>query len=587
MSDRCRTSERSSQSGSLPIDRRSLLKGIGAAGLIGAGTATASAGDSGTSGSDGGFTAVEATASDVLDAIESGEATAESIVEQYLERIEVYDEALDAIITVNPDAVERAEELDAKYEDSGAVGPLHGVPVVLKDNYDTGDMPTTNGSLSMKESQPPDDGFLVQQLREAGGVVVAKANLDEFARGIEGSSSYGGQTRNAYALGRNPSGSSAGTGASIAASLGVIGTGSDTCGSIRNPSAFGSLVGIRPTLGLLSRDGIVPLNLERDTGGPMCRTVHDAALALDVMAGYDPNDPITARGADEIPAEDDQTPEDSYTEYLDEDGPDGVRVGVLRDFFGPEEEILEGDEGDEEDEYDLTVAEAKAEAVQVTAVIETALHDMSSEGAEIVELDTVPNLDELLEEADSPDPFKQDLNAYLEDVDNEYDTLEEIVESDKYSCDKAESLRESEKEEDPNVRETDEFKAAVAGKFALRDAVEGLMLEEDVDVLAYPTLSHPPAEIGAEQPGSNCSLSAYSRLPAIVVPAGYTEDKTLPVGLELLGFEFDEPTLIEAAYAYEQATENREQPDGFGPLPAEAPDVPSPDYTVDLATEDC
>jgi len=567
---------------SLLINRRSLLKGVGAAGLAGMGVTTTAAGD--TAGSHSGFEPVEATVEDVLDAILTGEATAQSIVEQHLERISVYDEALSALITVNPNAVERARELDAAFEESGPVGPLHGVPVIVKDNYDTGDMPTTNGSLAMKESQPPNDGFLVQQLREAGGIIVAKANLDEYAAGIEGSSSLGGQTRNAYALGRNPSGSSAGTGASIAASLAVIGTGSDTCGSIRNPSAFGSLVGIRPTLGLLSRDGIIPLNLERDTGGPLCRTVHDAALALDVMAGYDPSDPITARGGDEIPSEDERTPEDSYTDFLNDDGLEGLRVGVLRDFFGPEEDIVEGDE---QDQYDLTLEEAEEEAAQVTAVIETALHDMEAKGAEIIDLESIPKIDDLIEEADSPDPFKQDLDAYLAEVENEYDTLEEIVESDEYSCDKASFLRDSQEEDDPSVRETDEFKAAEAGKLALRNAVEGLMLEEGIDVLAYPTLSHPPAEIGEEQPGSNCALSAYSRLPAIVVPAGYTEGEDLPVGLELVGFEFDEPTLIGAAYAYEQITKRRDTPEEFGPLPAETPEVPMPDYTVDIAEEDC
>lgn len=570
---------------SITVGRRTLLKGIGATGLLGAGVSPTLADQPGDE-----FEPVEATVSDVQEALKNGDTTAVSIVEQYLERIEVYDEALNSIIALNDNALDRAAELDATYDESGPIGPLHGVPIILKDNYDTEDMPTTNGSLSMENSQPSDDGFLVQQLREAGGIILAKANLDEFARGIEGSSSLGGQTRNAYALGRNPSGSSAGTGASIAASLAVFGTGSDTCGSIRNPSAFGSLVGIRSTMGLLSRDGIIPLNLERDLGGPLCRTVTDLAIALDVMAGYDPDDPITARGADEIPAENDRIPEDSYTDFLNEDGLEDLRIGVLRDFFGPDPDIVEesDDEQDQQDEYDLTVEEAEEEAAQVTTVIETALDDMAANGAEIVECEAIPNYDELLEEASGPYPFKQDLNTYLEDVDNEYDTLEEIVESDEYSCDKADSLRESEEEEDPNVRETDEFKAGQAGKVAFRDAVEGFMLDKNLDVLLYPTLSHPPAEIGEEQPGSNCPLAPYTGLPSIVVPAGYTPDEDLPVGLEMLTFEFDEPTLIEAAYAYEQATERRKTPEEFGPLPAETPEVPNADYTVDIAAEeDC
>lgn len=562
------------------MDRRTVMKGIGAAGLAGVGASSATAG----TGDSEGFDPIEATVADVHDAIESREATARDIVEDYLSRIEVYDDAINSIIAVNENAMERAAELDEKYAESGPVGPLHGVPLILKDNNDTADMPTTNGSLSMEHSQPEDNAFIVRQLREAGCIVVAKANLDEFARGITADSSLGGQTRNPYDLGRNPSGSSAGTGAAIAANLAVLGTGTDTCGSVRNPTAFGSLAGLRPTMGLVSRDGIVPLSLERDIAGPMARTVTDMAVMLDAMVGYDPADPVTSRGANEIPANTDRIAGDSYTDYLNEDGLDGLCVGVLRDFFGPD--VDEDDQDCSCDCDDDPVEQAEAEAEQVTTLVESALEEMERQGAEIVEIEEIPNYDELQEAANEPTVFKADLNAYLDGVDNEYETLEEIVASDEYSCAKADSLRTSDEEDDPDVRETDEFTLSVAGKVELRDAVEGLMLEKGVDLLVYPTLSHPPAEIGESQPGSNCSLSAYSQLPAIVVPAGYTDDEHLPVGMEMLGFEFDEPTLIEAAYAYEQAADPRETPDGFGPLPAEAPEVLNPDYEVAIASED-
>ncbi len=562
------------------MDRRTVMKGIGAAGLAGVGASSATAG----TGDSEGFDPIEATVADVHDAIESGEATARDIVEDYLSRIEVYDDAINSIIAVNENAMERAAELDEKYAESGPVGPLHGVPLILKDNNDTADMPTTNGSLSMEHSQPEDNAFIVRQLREAGCIVVAKANLDEFARGITADSSLGGQTRNPYDLGRNPSGSSAGTGAAIAVNLAVLGTGTDTCGSVRNPTAFGSLAGLRPTMGLVSRDGIVPLSLERDIAGPMARTVTDMAVMLDAMVGYDPADPVTSRGANEIPANTDRIAGDSYTDYLNEDGLDGLCVGVLRDFFGPD--VDEDDQDCSCDCDDDPVEQAEAEAEQVTTLVESALEEMERQGAEIVEIEEIPNYDELQEAANEPTVFKTDLNAYLDGVDNEYETLEEIVASDEYSCAKADSLRTSDEEDDPDVRETDEFTLSVAGKVELRDAVEGLMLEKGVDLLVYPTLSHPPAEIGESQPGSNCSLSAYSQLPAIVVPAGYTDDEHLPVGMEMLGFEFDEPTLIEAAYAYEQAADPRETPDGFGPLPAEAPEVLNPDYEVAIASED-
>jgi Asp-tRNA(Asn)/Glu-tRNA(Gln) amidotransferase A subunit family amidase len=495
----------------------------------------------------------------------------------------VYDEALNSLITVNPDALDRAEELDAEFEDSGPVGPLHGVPIVLKDNYDTGDMPTTAGSLSLEGSVPPDDSFLVEQLRDGGGIVLAKANLDEFASGIEGASSLGGQTRNAYALGQVPGGSSAGTGASIAASLGVIGTGSDTCGSIRNPSAFGSLVGIRPTLGLLSRDGIIPLILARDTGGPLTRTVADAALALDVMAGYDPSDPITARGADEMPSEEDRDPADSYTDYLNKDGLEGLRVGVLRDFFGAAE-----DAGEEQD--GVTQDEAEADAAKVTAVIESAIEDMDANGAEIVDDLSIDSYDELTEAADAPSSFQIDLNNYLDSLgdDAPYDTVEEIYESEEYACFETEFLSGAvEDPPDPDLKESEAYLSATGGKVELRDAVRELMVENDVDVLLYPTLSRTPVDIGSDQNGSNCTLSAYSGLPSIVVPAGYTQEEEYPVGLELLGLQFDEPLLIETAYSYEQATMNRKTPDGFGSLPAETPEVPNPDFSISIAENGC
>lgn len=567
---------------STSIDRRSVLKGIGVAGLAGVGASPATADETHSTGGDNSFDPLEATAADVRAAIMSERATARSIVQQYLERINVYDEALNSLITVNPDALERADELDAKFNQSGPVGPLHGVPIILKDNYDTDDLPTTAGSLSLEGSVPPDDAFLVKQLRDAGGIVLAKANMDEFASGIEGASSLGGQTRNAYALSKVPGGSSAGTGASIAASLGVIGTGSDTCGSIRNPSAFGSLVGIRPTLGLLSRDGIIPLILARDTGGPLTRTVSDAALALDVMAGYDASDPITARGADEIPIQDDGDPKDSYTDYLNKDGLEGLQIGVIRDFFGAAEDAGEA-EG-------ITQEEAEADAAAVTDVIEAAIEDMEANGAEIVDPVNIPSFEELVEEANAPSSFQIDLNDYLDSLgdDAPYDTVEEIYESNEYACFETEFLSGAvEDPPDPDLKESEAYMAATAGKVALRDAVREATVEHNVDVLLYPTLARTSVDIGRDQNGSNCELAAYAGLPSIVVPAGYTEDEKLPVGLELLGLQFEEPQLIEAAYSYEQATMQRETPDGFGPLPAEPPEVPNPDFSISVATNGC
>ncbi|ELY39057.1 peptide amidase [Halalkalicoccus jeotgali B3] len=553
------------------------MQGIGLAGLGGiASMTTAGATETDSAKS---FDPIEATVQDVRTAITSGQVTTRSIVQHYLDRIEVYDEALNALITVNPQALDRADELDKALEESGPVGPLHGVPIIVKDNYDATDMPTTAGAIALKDSVPPDDAFLVKQLREAGGIILAKGNLDEFAGGPDGWSSLGGQTPNPYALDRVPGGSSAGPGAAIAANFAVIGIGTETSGSLVNPAAYGSLVGIRPTRGLLSRDGIVPVDLSQDTGGPLTRTVSDAAVALDVMRGYDPDDPITARGVNEPPLDD-----ESYTDFLNEDGLENVRIGVVREFFGAAENAG--------DEPGITQEQAEADAAQVTEVIDCAIEDMEQHGAEIVDPVSLLPLDDLLDAASAPSSYKLYLNEYLESLgdDAPYRSVEELAASNLYGCPDAASLREAaEAEPEPDLRESEEYLRAIGGKVALRDAVEQTMVANDVDVLLYPTRARTPPEIGKdmERIRLNYPVGPTAGLPSISVPAGFTEDEYLPVGLELLGLEFAEPLLIETAYAYEQATLRRQAPDGFGPLPADAPDVPYPDFSYEIATEGC
>jgi len=235
------------------------------------------------------FDLLEATVEEVHVAMEAGETTAERLVDRYLERIEAYDDELNAILTVNEAARDRAAELDERLEAGGLVGPLHGIPILLKDNHDTAGLPTTAGSTALAESVPDEDAFVVERLRAAGGIVLAKANLQEFSFGVDTISSLGGETRNAYDTDRRPAGSSGGSAAAVAANLGVVATGSDTCSSVRSPPAFHSLVGIRPTRGLVSRTGLVPLSETQDTPGPIARTVEDAARLLEAMAGYDPS----------------------------------------------------------------------------------------------------------------------------------------------------------------------------------------------------------------------------------------------------------------------------------------------------------
>src|SRR5712691_10369884 len=275
----------------------------------------------------------EATIASIHGAFAGGRLTCTELTRLYLKRIEAYNlsgPGLHAIITVNPKAMERAAELDRQYTSNpSGTGKLHCIPIILKDNFNTFDMPTSGGNIAMKTSQPPADAFVVDRIRKAGALILAKANLQEFARGGMSLSSLGGQVKNPYDLSRTPGGSSGGTGASIAANFAVLGTGSDTGQSIRSPASANNLVGIRPTRGLVSRAGVIPNSLTQDEVGPITRTVTDAALLLDVMAGYDPADPITAFGSGRIPK--------SYTDLLNKDALKGSRIGVMTDMFGTAE----------------------------------------------------------------------------------------------------------------------------------------------------------------------------------------------------------------------------------------------------------
>jgi Asp-tRNA(Asn)/Glu-tRNA(Gln) amidotransferase A subunit family amidase len=365
---------------------------------------------------------VEATVAEVHAAFEAGALTAAALVDRYLDRIEAYDDELNAILTLNDTARSRAERLDEQFTADGLVGPLHGIPVILKDNADTHDMPTTAGSTALAESVPEEDAFVVDRLRAAGGVILAKANLQEFAFGVDTISSLGGATRNAYDLGRRPAGSSGGTAAAIAANLGAVGTGSDTCSSVRSPAAFNNSVGLRPTRGLISRSGIVPLCSTQDTVGPITRTVADTARMLDVLAGYDPADPVTATGADRIPA-------GGYTTHLDPDGLDGARIGVVREFFG----------------RSSSESAPAAAAERVTATVEAALDAMAAAGATIVDPVEVVDADVLAAARVLEYEFARDFDAYLAGVDGDvpYDSLAGIVESGAVAPAVAERIRES------------------------------------------------------------------------------------------------------------------------------------------------
>jgi Asp-tRNA(Asn)/Glu-tRNA(Gln) amidotransferase A subunit family amidase len=484
----------------------------------------------------GGVELIELTIADAHAAMLEGTLTAEDLVEAYLARIEAYDKqgpSFNSLIMVNPEALNRARALDAELERTGQLsGPLHGIPFIVKDNYDTQDMPTTGGSASLEGSIPADDAFQVRKIREAGAIVLAKSNLAEFAfTAMETvGSMIPGWTFNPYALNRVTAGSSGGTAAAVAANLGLVGLGTDTGNSIRGPSGHNALVGIRSTQGLTSRDGIIPLYAHRDIGGPMTRSVEDAVRIFDVIAGSDPADPVTAEGDAHRPA--------SYLDALDTDI-QGMRIGIPR-------WIVYTETADEE----------------ILGKFEAAVDDLRDLGAIVVDDVPVPEYDSLRRGLSCP-RFRYDIENYLATLpDPPVRTLREIEEGGKVHVTVMPSVRRFLRfEATPATNEG--CIRAEANEEKLREAVRRSMSEADVVALIYPTWNNPPRLVGdLTTPHGNNSpiLSPPTGFPAITVPMGFVRQETLPAGLQIYGDAWSEPTLIRLAFAYEQATFHRKPP---------------------------
>jgi amidase len=464
-----------------------------------------------------------------------GRVTSKGLVESYLARIRAYDQAgpaLNALVRLNPKAVDDAEALDRERAARGPRGPLHGVPVLVKDNYDTVGMPTSGGALGLATLQPLADAFQVKKLREAGAVILGKTTMHELAAGITNISSLTGQTRNPYDLSRVPGGSSGGTGAAIGASFAAAGMGSDTCGSIRIPAANQNLVGLRVTRGLSSRSGVMPLSDTQDVAGPLARSVTDLAIMLDATVGPDPDDAVTRDAAAHVPR--------SYRDGLATATLKGLRLGVVRSLFGT---------APEDDE--------------VGDLVRKALDAMKAQGAEVVEA-TVPGLDDLLRESSViGDEFKFDLAGYLAKQPNPpVRSLGDILDRGLHheALDQTFRLRNA-----PERRDTEHYRQALVKRRALREAVLATLEGQRLDVLVYPTLRRKPVLIGEVQIGTTCQLSATTGLPALSVPAGFTVDG-LPVGVEILGGAFTEPALLGYAYAWEHAARPRRPPFSTPPL---------------------
>jgi amidase len=476
-------------------------------------------------------------------AMEQGEVSSRQLVAWYLERIETVDRdgpALNAIIEINPDALGIAAALDSERRQSGPRGPLHGIPVVLKANIDTADkMATSAGSLALANHRPSSDAFLVARLREAGAVILGKANLSEWAnfrstRSTSGWSSLGGQTRNPYAPLRNPCGSSSGSAVAVSANLAVLAVGTETDGSVICPASINGIVGIKPTVGLVSRDGIIPIAHSQDTAGPMARTVRDAALLLQALAVPDPADPAAQdRSPGDVP---------DYAGGLREDALAGKRIGVLRNYYG-----ADGD-------------------ARVDAILDESVALLRAGGAEIVdpiEIDTDGLSDAeyevLLYE------FKADLDSYLASSGAPLGSLEEII---AYNEEHAREVMPFFGQEIMELAQskgslTDAAytEALATSRRIARAGLDGALDEHDLDAIVAP--SNGPAwmtdHINSDHFSvSSSSLAAVSGYASITVPAGYIFD--LPVGVSFIGGPYSERRLIEIAYAFEQASRARRPP---------------------------
>lgn len=483
------------------------------------------------------FAIEEATIAEIHKAIKAGQLTCRQLVDHYLERIEKYDKpsGLNAIVTINPDAQKRADYLDKLFSQTRMLRPLHGIPIIVKDNYETKDMQTTAGSLALKGFIPPDDAYQVRKLREAGAIILAKSNMAEWAFSpLRTESSIAGITRNPYDLERVPAGSSGGTAAAVAANFGTVGLGTDTGNSIRGPSSHCCLVGIRSTMGLTSRDGIIPLYLRNDIGGPMARTVEDAVKILELIAGYDPSDPITERSKDLGPF--------IYTSFLKKDGLKGARIGVFRYYT------------------DDPTADP-----QIKDLFEKAIKDMRAQGAEIVDPFMIPDFEALTKNIWC-DMFRHDLNHYLASLDGyaPYKTLTEIVNTGLYTPYIEKRLKRA--LEVPLEKEALCLDVYSEPKnIKLRGCILKAMEENQLDAIVYPTWSNPPRKIDDNQSpaGDNSQLiPPHTGFPAITVPMGFTSEG-LPTGLQIVGKLFEEAVIIKIAYAYEQATLHRKPPPSF------------------------
>jgi amidase len=486
-----------------------------------------------------------ATIEDINAAFDAGALTSEKLVQLYLNRIEAYDKhgpKINSVITLNPRALETAKELDAERRTKGPRSKLHGIPVVLKDLYDTKDMPTSGGFLPMKNSQPMHDATVVARLREAGAIVLAKVNMsDWFGVPKAGDqSTVLGRTANPYNLDLTPGGSSGGTGAALAAVFSQTGLGSETGVSIRNPTANNSIVGLAPSRGLIPRAGQIMTSFTQERCGPMGRSVYDVAALTDIVAGFDAEDLMTL-------ASPGRTPAVSYTTFLKKDGLRGARIGVFRDLFRKGPKHAEG-----------------------VALIETAIAQMKQAGAVIIDpVSTGIDLFPLLEDTRTnyyEAQFSYDLYFRRLGPDAPIKNMDELLA--KGGMLVKPSIVKGYREFNSLMHHED-FLARRDTQEMLKDLIVELMDKYRLDALVHPFKSLPPEGHTENVAEKDNPLSSVAGLPAVLVPAGYTKKDNGPIAIEILGRPFSEPTLFRVAYAYEQLSKNRKTPALVPALPGE------------------
>lgn len=476
----------------------------------------------------------ELTIAEIHIAYEQGNYNSQQLVTAYLDRIAAFDEEINALTTINPSALSIAKKLDQEFRETKTLRPLHGIPIIVKDNINTKGLPTTAGAFALQDFVPNEDAFIMKKLVDAGAIIIAKSNMAEWAFSpMHTESSTGGTTHNPYNPDHVPAGSSGGTAAAVASSFGMVGLGTDTGNSIRGPSSHCSLVGFRTTLGLISRSGIVPLFLRNDVVGPMCRTVEDATRVMEAMTGFDPDDPITKNAEGKT--------QENYRQFLVENGLEGARIGVLR--------ALSDDDIDPD----------------ISSLFENALMDLDSLGAEVVDPVDIPGFS-TLRQNQWCSMFRTDIESFLATyvkIDT-LKTLEDIIKTGTTSQFSKERLAGSAEKNDrwgegPECLDAyhDEL------RIAFRESIEKVMDSLQLDAIVYPTWNRKPARIGffeEEYGGDNNQVIApHTGQPAFTVPMGFVPGN-LPAGLQFLGRMYDEPTLIKLAYGYEQGTKHRIAP---------------------------